>query len=187
MQLIPFHPLKATQAAGVLLKTEPGRQMTRLRLLKLLYIADRNALKERARPITGDSVVAMDHGPVLSQTYDLLKGADFSSTIWDRFMQSESYWVKLIADPGVGKLSRYEITTLQAAAKQFSDENDWAIVEHTHTFEEWRKNQPAAGTSKRIPLDDLLAATNRLDAKDELTKNAHHEALASRLFGEAEG
>ncbi|HSZ59207.1 MAG TPA: Panacea domain-containing protein [Tepidisphaeraceae bacterium] len=85
--LIPFDPFKVTQAAAVLLKTEANRSMSRLRLLKLLYIADREALKERARPITGDRPVAMDHGPVLSHTYDLIKGTDFASPTWERYLR----------------------------------------------------------------------------------------------------
>jgi hypothetical protein len=32
---------------------------------KLLYLADRESLKKTGRPITGDRVVAMEHGPVL--------------------------------------------------------------------------------------------------------------------------
>ena len=70
--VIPFDTLKIVQAAAVLLKEEAG-QMTRLRLLKLLYIADRESLAETLRPISGDDVVAMDHGPVLSSTYKLIR------------------------------------------------------------------------------------------------------------------
>ena len=64
---------KRLQAAGVLLGLD-GDRMERIRLLKLLYIADRELLAETGRTITGDRVVAMDHGPVLSQVYDLIKG-----------------------------------------------------------------------------------------------------------------
>lgn len=72
-----FNIAKGDRASAVLLKTEPAHRMGRLRLLKLLYIADREALTERARPITGDSPVAMDNGPVLSNTYDLIKGQNY--------------------------------------------------------------------------------------------------------------
>lgn len=39
--------------------------MSYLRMLKLLYLADRESLKETGHTITGDRVVAMEHGPVL--------------------------------------------------------------------------------------------------------------------------
>jgi uncharacterized phage-associated protein len=46
-----------------------------LKLLKLMYLADRKSLLETGVPITGDSISALDKGPVLSQTYNRLKPA----------------------------------------------------------------------------------------------------------------
>lgn len=42
-------------------------------LLKSLFLADRRHLNEYGRPITFDKYVAMNHGPVPSNAYDLLK------------------------------------------------------------------------------------------------------------------
>ena len=64
-----FNFAKTLQASAVLLRRDDKR-MSRLRLLKLLYFADRELLVAKVRTITGDSVVAMKYGPVLSQTYD---------------------------------------------------------------------------------------------------------------------
>jgi uncharacterized phage-associated protein len=181
--LIPFHILKVVQASAVLLKTEPGRRMSRLRLLKLLYIADRESLQERTRPITGDDVVAMDHGPVLSHTYDLIKGADYTDPLWEQFVRpSGARDLELAADPGVGKLSRHEITKLQDVATRFMDKNDWEVAEYTHTVPEWQKNQPPRHSSKPIPLDDLLDATGLSERKDDLLARERSELTADRLF-----
>jgi uncharacterized phage-associated protein len=68
-----FHFEKSLQAAGVLLHLEGGR-MPYMRLLKLLYIADREMLAETAKPVTGDRAYAMKNGPVLSHVYALIKG-----------------------------------------------------------------------------------------------------------------
>ena len=68
-----FHPEKAVEAAAMLLKLH-GKPMKYLGLLKMLYIADRLALKLMEQPITGDRYVSMDYGPVLSGVYDLIKG-----------------------------------------------------------------------------------------------------------------
>ncbi|MEH2372401.1 MAG: type II toxin-antitoxin system antitoxin SocA domain-containing protein [Nostoc sp.] len=48
-----FHPEKAVEAAALLLKLH-GKPMKYLGLLKMLYIADRVALKRMEQPITGD-------------------------------------------------------------------------------------------------------------------------------------
>src|SRR6266480_2169456 len=99
--IIPFDPLKAAQAASVLLKEEGGR-MSRLRLLKLLYIADRESIAETLRPITGDEVVAMDHGPVLSMTYRFICRRQAPGTaIWETYIVQDGLRDHvLVADPG---------------------------------------------------------------------------------------
>ena len=180
--LIPFAPIKIAQAAGVLLKAEPTKRMGRLRLLKLLYIADRESLVERARPITGDKPVAMDHGPVLSQTYNLIKGRDFASPEWDKYLRTEGRDVELIEDPGVGKLTRYEITKLQEVSARFTESDDWTVAEITHAFPEWAKNRPEAGSAKPIPLDDLLDATGHAQHKQSLLATERAEAAFKRLI-----
>jgi uncharacterized phage-associated protein len=64
-----FQRKRATQAAARLLDRRGGR-MSYMQLLKLMYLADRNAILAYGRPTTYDWYVSMDHGPVLSQTYN---------------------------------------------------------------------------------------------------------------------
>ena len=178
-----FDIAKTIQASAVLLKTEPAKRMGRLRLLKLLYIADREALSERARPITGDRAVAMDHGPVLTNTYDLIKGKDFLATDWEKYIRREGRDTVLSSDPGVGDLSRWEIAKLHDVAQRFQDCDDWDVAEFTHTFDEWIKNKPAKGSRKAIPVDDVLEATGLSQLKDKIAADAEAEAAADRLLG----
>ena len=84
--------MKAVQAAAVLLRNE-GTKMTRLRLLKLLLIADRKSIKEMGVPILGSKIVAMDNGPLHSEIYDLIKG---SSTVRDDLVKiHQDQWATL--------------------------------------------------------------------------------------------
>src|SRR5258708_26416900 len=66
-----FNEQKAVQAAARLIQ-HSGGEMNYMALMKLLYLTDREALLRFGRPITGDKVVAMKHGPVLSRVYDLV-------------------------------------------------------------------------------------------------------------------
>ena len=177
-----FNITKTIQASVVLLKTESARRMSRLRFLKLLYIADRESLTDRARSITGDRGIAMDHGPVLSNTYNLIKGEDYLSTDWEKNVRNEGREIVLVSDPGVGALSRYEIAKLHDVAQRYQDQNDWDVAEVTHTFEEWIKNKPRKGSSKIIPEDDILTATGTLHLKEKITADAAAEASAARLL-----
>jgi uncharacterized phage-associated protein len=43
------------------------------KIFKILYFSDRNHLVEYGRPITGDSYIAMEDGPVPSNIYDIFK------------------------------------------------------------------------------------------------------------------
>jgi Protein of unknown function (DUF4065) len=90
MMHFQFRFEKALQATGVLLELAGGR-MEYLRLLKLLYISDREMIAESLSPITGDRVVAMNHGPVLSQIYDLIKGQSAKSGEWLDYVSTVNY------------------------------------------------------------------------------------------------
>ena len=60
-----FNLTKAAQATALLLHGRPARRMSYLRVLKLLYLADREMLTQKLRTITGDQPIAMKKGPVL--------------------------------------------------------------------------------------------------------------------------
>ncbi len=177
-----FDPLKAIQASAVLLKHHADR-MSRLRLLKLLYIADREAIAETLNPIIADRVTAMDNGPVLSRTYDMLKGQDFESPRWDEFITKEGPRDLLLsADPGVGRLSKYEIQKLTEVSERYWFQDDYEVVEVTHRFDEWIKNKPPARGIGTIPFDDILAALNLSDYSRRIKDEANAEAELDQLF-----
>lgn len=154
-----FNLAKSIQAAAELLRKEAHGQMSRLRLIKLLYIADREALKDNGRPITWDKWVAMEHGPVLSRFYDVIKGEEAGSTELAKFVAQEGHQLALKADPGKDLLSRYEVRKLNELSHRYRNMDAWEIVEETHKFPEWIKNNPGK-SSRPIPLEDILAGLN---------------------------
>ena len=177
-----FGTRKIVEAAGVLLRQEACRRMSYLRLLKLLYIADRESLRESGRPIVGTGAYAMKHGPVLSEVLDLVKGQHRDETVWSQFIRRDGYAVVLESDPGVGSLSRYEIGRLTQTADEHRDLNDWELVEETHGFQEWRENV-VEGTSVAIPLADMVKAVGRDDELEVILQDAERSAALERLLG----
>lgn len=173
---------KTTQAAAVVLKEHRGR-ISRLRLLKLLYIADRESIQETLDPIVADRFAAMDHGPILSQTYDVLRGMSLDSPAWERFIVQEGPRDHVLAcDPGVGKLSRYEVAKLTDVCQRHWFMNDYDIAEVTHLFPEWEKNKPAKGSSRPIPLVDLLEAIGRKELLGRMSEDAKASAEIDHLL-----
>lgn len=172
-----FNFEKSLQAAGVLLQLEDGR-MPSLRLLRLLYIADRELLAETAIPITGDRVRAMKCGPVLSDVYSLIRGEATRSGDWSAHVQTQGYAVKLIHDPGRGKLSKGEVEKLTEVSERHRNRDQWELSDLIREFPEWRRNLPTEDETHRlIPWADVLEA----QGEAELTK-AVEEQEAARLY-----
>jgi uncharacterized phage-associated protein len=178
----PLKIMKAIQAVGVLFRADGVKRMNYMRLLKLLYLADRESYSDTGRPITGGIVVAMERGPVLEEVYDLIRGQHRSMPLWDSFFRKKRYDLVELAEPDVGQLSKYEISKLQEITKKFEDMDEWELVQFTHTLPEWKQNDPGK-SSKTICLSDILTAVGRTSDKEELTKEAQSLAIVARLLG----
>lgn len=178
-----FKLRKTLQAVAVLLRNEPSQRTNYMRLLKLLYIADRECLKESGRSITGDGFVAMKRGPVPSQSYDLIRGRHLQSPEWSASVRKNGYNIELARDPGLAELSRFEIDILQRVSERHAGNDEWEMVEITHGFEEWRKNDPG-DSSRPIPLEDILEAVGRSADEASIAQDAKDEAAFDRVFGQ---
>ena len=98
---------KTAQAVATILRQLPNRRMSYIKLIKILYFADREALQEKGRPISRGPIAAMRHGPVQSTAYDLIKGTYYPlQEQWREFFRTENYDIVMVQDPGVGRLSR---------------------------------------------------------------------------------
>jgi uncharacterized phage-associated protein len=177
MQL--FNEVKATQAAAQLL-TLRGGSMSYLKLIKLLYLVDREALIRWGRPITTDRYVSMDIGPVVSRIYDLIRDEPppNSLRIWEKFIsQPDHYEVRLLGDPGNSELSRREQDLMNEVYAQHGRQNRWTVVEYTRSLPEWTYPDGAA-----LPIEyrDILRAAN----KTELEISAVEEELETAALVE---
>ena len=181
--MFPFKFDKAVQSAAYLLRREPSREMNYMRLLKILYIADRESLRQAGRPITGDRPVAMDQGPVLSHTYDLLKGTATGADVWGRYIaQVAPFTHKLIADPGVGKLSKVELAKLEELVQRYWFMDDEELSRLTHEFPEWKRNEPAKNGMNPIPTEHVLEALNLAGEIEQLRQEVAAESELDALL-----
>lgn len=80
------------QMAAYFVAKERG-QMSILKLIKLLYLAERESLDVFGQPISFDRMVSMDNGPVLSRTLDHVNGfVESTEGGWDS-------WISARAEP----------------------------------------------------------------------------------------
>jgi len=178
-----FNARKAVEAAVVLLKREPHRRTNYMRLLKLLYIADRESLKETGFPITGDTVYAMDRGPVLSSVLKLIKSEHQDSPIWDGVIRKDRFDVEAFEDPGLHALSMYEVRKLHEVSERHADLDEWQLSHLTHAFPEYVKNEPPKGSRQLIDPADILDAVAPGADKESIASEAAARRATDRIFG----
>ena len=159
-----FKEEKTTQAASLLLTMNRGR-MNYMKLLKLLYLIDRRALLTWGRPVTFDRYVSMDHGPVLSITYNMInEGVEpgHESYWMDHIAEKEHYEIALVDDPGTDELSEAEEDLINQVDIEYKDFDQWQLRDITHDLPEWVDPH---GSSIPIEIRDILKAGGKSDTE----------------------
>ncbi len=175
-----FNERKAAHAAATVLRQAGGR-LSYMVLIKLLYLADRECLKEIGATITGDRYVSMNHGPVLSQVLDLITEGprpDAPSPWFQYISAPDSYDVQLandVSDAELDELSDYEAALLKDAWDSYGKIPKWDLVDILHrSLPEWTDPQ---GSAKPIKPEDMLRATGK--SEDEIREIESDQAAAA--------
>ena len=158
-----YNESKAMAMAAFFLERAGGR-LNDIKLMKLMYLAEREALLKMNATVTGDSFVIMMHGQVLSNTLrrmspHLEAGGD-PALIWrDYILPCESGTDNEISlrksAPSDEFLSKFELSLLSGVWDEFSGMDKWQIRDFCHKLPECQEIP-----SGRIPLDvaDILYA-----------------------------
>ena len=172
---------KATQMAAWLLEKTAGGRMKYLKLIKLLYITDREALTKWGQPLTGDSYFSLPHGPVVSRIQNLITDdPEFSaSTYWCDYIRREDYDVALSSSPGIDLLSKAEITLLEEIFDRFGRMSRWHLRDLTHEFPEWHDPE---GSCLPISYQEILAAVGRVAEAEELAREIEADNLVFEIL-----
>ena len=133
-----FDERRAAQAATRLLDKHGGT-MPWLKLVKLLYLADRAALIEGGHPITGDRFVSMRFGPVLGRVLDLLRDdCPAEDSVWHGYVVRERFDARLVGNADNEWLSKYDMDILDAVFDACGCLKEWDVVARTHALPEWK-------------------------------------------------
>lgn len=118
----------------------------KLKLVKLLYLADKYHLIKYGRTITNDEYWAMYHGPVGSNVKDVLELDELtmseSECNFARTLFHEVGEKKFAANPkakidAFGFLSETDIEALDFVITTFGKMGTWDIREFSHKYPEW--------------------------------------------------
>ena len=150
-----------------------------LRLMKLMYLADRLSLKKWGHPIVGGHYSSLENGPVISDAYDATKsGSDWSISL-ERNINEMSVRVR----PQLAELSKEDICLIDETHKTYRPMDLWQLVKHTHSLQEWDKK--VGKSSSRIDTAKLLHILGKSERQIEEIKReesaaASLDSIASR-------
>lgn len=158
-----FNEKRTAQAAAFLLH-KAGERLPLLKLMKLLYLAERESLKIYGEPISGDKLVSMPHGPVLSRTLDLMNGYGSDATDgWDCWMEDRAGHDIALRDPSMirsaeqdlRELSIGDLKVLEMVWDKFGHMGKYELVTYTHSdgCPEW---EDPHGSSRPIPMGRIF-------------------------------
>jgi hypothetical protein len=155
-----FDEKKTTQLAALLLNLKGSSRMHYIKLIKLLYLIDREALLRWGRPVTYDNYVSMNKGPVLSRTLNLITEEQMpgQESYWLKYIISEpnNYEVMLKSDPGQKELSDAEIELAKKVFEKFGKMDRWQLIDFVmHQLPEW---EDPHGSAIPIEYKDILRA-----------------------------
>lgn len=161
-----FNIRKAAQVAAFFAKAEGG-SINVLKLVKLVYLADRKFMEQYDCSILHDKLVSMEHGPVNSTTLNLINGlANDPRHEWDAFLSGRQGNVVRLTNPDIDtndldELSEAELEVLAEIAAQFREWDQFQIRDYTHDHcAEW---EDPDGSSAPIPYKLLFAVLGKTD------------------------
>jgi len=188
---LSFSHRKATQALNWL-ASQAGGRLNKMAALKLVFFADRYHLRKYGRPLTGDSYLAMNFGPVPSGTKDIAYLSDFLSnserTYAEAYLQrsSDPHSFESRADADSRVFSQTDVEALDFAWSQFGRFDQFELAEITHSYPEWKRHEAALKSNETTRvnmsytdfLDDAPPEVNPCHTLTEAEAQDRREMLA---------
>ena len=156
-----FNHLKSVQTVAYFVR-KAGGTAEKLKLVKLLYLAERLSFERCGKPMNFDSYFSLPHGPVASSA---LNGMDhrLDDPAWDALdLAANRRDVTIVADVSEDHLSRADRAILDATWDEFggmtaSQLRNWT---HEHCAE---YVEVGAGASLPIDVSEIMEQVGRKD------------------------
>jgi len=153
-----FSEIKAAAVITFFLRQANGT-LNDLKLMKLMYFAEREAIRVRNVGIVEDVYFALPRGPVLSATLNLIRDepaeAGEAESVLRQHVQIDKDWQVTIKDcvEPEAQLSKRELAILQATWDANKDKTKWELVYESHELPEYMDPN---GSSHEITFAAIL-------------------------------
>lgn len=136
-----------------------------IKLMKLMYLAEREFLLSHGSRLTGDELYSLPYGPVLSNTLDKFHVID-SDTYWSR-------WIKCVEDnkfilkkanfcrESFNFLSDAQMKILDRVYQKYGHYEAFDLVDLTHTQEHCPEWQNPGKSRLPLRIEDILRNDGR--------------------------
>ena len=133
--------------------------MSYLKLVKLLYFADREHIRLTGTSITKDTFFSMKNGPVLSNVLDLIHTGPEPDRLsyWDSIISgpTANYEVNLIKIPEYDALSKASREIADRVFEKFGHLSRWKVRDISHALDEY---SPLDNSGHEIEFRDIASA-----------------------------
>ena len=180
---------RAAQTAAFFV-SRAGGTIEILKLMKLMYLAERESFARYGEPITGDILVSMKHGPVLSKTLDHMNGfIDSEEGGWESWISARAghqLGLQPAHDPAgrFTHLSDADTEILDFIWSKFGKYSKYRLSNITHKIcSEW---EDPGDTSQLIPYSRILNCVGyKPEVVRELRQRIRDEEELDKVFASA--
>ena len=191
-----FNLEKTTQLVALFLWKSGGNfTMSCLNLMLMLYFTEKEGLLRYGYSITGDEILSMPNGPVLSNTYNLITdGSD--NIVWNDWMCGKKDYCVALLPKGItfynyedkfDLLSKAEVMLVDEIFNKYNRLTKSQICNILHENRlcpEWNKSQYSL---QKITIEDLFLSNHRTKeeadfVKKKIAENASYSQLCTSLI-----
>lgn len=149
----PFDPMKSLEAMCYIV--DRLGVVEKVKLTKLMYLAERDHLISHGRPLTGDVLKAMKYGPVPSGAMDILDWGPVMKLPVEDHLQIVGYSMSLKRRMDHSRLGPSEREVLQRVIHDHGGKGQWQLVNETHEYPEYKAVWQGEG-AELIPYELIL-------------------------------
>lgn len=181
--------LAAQVAAALILRA--GRAVGKFRLMKLMYLVEREAMRRHVFPIVFDDIYAMQNGMALSRTYDLISQKPGTPTNgeWATYIERSSRGIivrRHVSHESLDDLTPNDVSVIDDVWRTHGCKSqDELIHEVHHALAEWTAHWNDADRRRGavlVPYTEMYRVLLGLD--DEEAADAANEVAYFRTVGE---
>ncbi len=145
------------------------KKADKIKLVKLIYLADKYHLIRYGRTITNDDYYAMEHGPVGTTIKDVLsfdsfglakQGVKYASRLLEK-SDEKHFTANPSARVSFDMLSDTDKEALDFVVEEFGRMSSWKLRDYTHQYPEWYQYEDMFKSKRtkreRIETKELLS------------------------------